>query len=157
MTFKNVENFLLTENIYCGANAAAKFIKERELTGDQIIFIRLRCLDFYIESCQQIVSRLPLENNPPQNFSFLGLTVVKAGHLPSILAVATLSPNVINLDQLQPIDTERLLLKKTSKIYPFSEKVVQFWKQVNYIKVGRGEIMFSLFTNFVFNIISLPH
>jgi hypothetical protein len=51
--FKNPRNNLPLETMYFGANVI-QTISENEFTEEQLNFFRLRCLDFYVESCSQI-------------------------------------------------------------------------------------------------------
>lgn len=144
------------EEIYLGANVQ-KTISEIKLTQDQLQFFRLRCLDFYIEACSQIIQRFSLRNNPIKKFEFLDPAIVKSGTIQSISDVAILFPNIVNNNDLQALDTEWRILRNCKEIETFSNEAVGFWQEVSKMKLGDGTPVFKILTNFVFTILSLPH
>lgn len=137
--------------IYYGANVS-KSLLELNLTNDQIHFFRLRCLDFYVEACRQIVQRFPLKGNIIKLFNFLDPGVVKAGSISSITEVALVFPNLLKESQLQTIDTEWRLLRNTEEIQSFPDEVMSFWREVKKLKLGDGSMMFNVLSSFVFNV-----
>lgn len=154
--FKNPRNYLEIEDIYFGANIL-KYISDHNLSKDQLHFFRLRCLEFYVEACNQIVQRFPLKNNPLSKFIFLDPTIVKSGSIQSIVDVAILFPNIISENLLQKLDTEWRLLRNTTEIQLLPDETILFWQKVKDIQSGDGTPMFTILTNFVFTIFCLPH
>lgn len=154
--FKNPRNFLKLEDIYYGALVNNTILNEN-LNHEQLNLFRVRCLDFYVEACQQIVTRFPLKNNPLKEVTILEAVNVKSGKTNSVISVCRLFPNVIDLKHFQDIDTEWRILRNTEKIKDFPDDVELFWEKISLLKNGEGHPMFPLLSQFVFNILSLPH
>lgn len=154
--YKNPANHQPIEDIYFGANVL-KSLSNHNLTSEQLAFFRLRCLDFYIEACSQILSRFPLQNNPLKYFGFMSPSTIKEGTVTTITDCALLFPNLITEIQLQPLDSEWRLLRNTAEIQNFPDEIIAFWKEVKKLSLGDGTPMFPILTMFVFNILCLPH
>lgn len=154
--FKDPSNYLPIEEVYFGANVS-KSLLEMDLTNDQIIFFRLRCLDFYVEACKQITERFPLKRNIIKFFEFIDPSVVKQGSLASISHIAILFPNILKDDKLQQLDSEWRLLRNTDEIQSFPDEIIMFWNKVKKLEFGDGSAMFETLSNFVFDILTFPH
>ncbi|XP_072381987.1 uncharacterized protein [Diabrotica undecimpunctata] len=159
--FRNSRNYLDLEQIYYGARVQNIFYNHTDLTPEQKHLFQLRCLDFYIESCNQIVKRMPLESNKLKELSNIGPAKVKSGEISSITHMCGLFPGLVlsstssNIPT-QVIDTEWRLLRNTEEIKDLDEDVEQFWKGVTKFKNGDGTPTFSHLTSFIFNLLSLP-
>lgn len=153
--FKNPANYLQIEDIYLGANVQ-KTISEIRLSPDQLQFFWLRCLDFYIEACSQIIRRFSLKNNPIKKFEMLDPAIVKLGTIQSITDVAILFPNIVNSSDLQALDTEWRILRNCKEIESFPNEAVGFWQEVQKMKLGDDSSAFKILSNFTFSILSLP-
>lgn len=91
--------------VYLGADVS-KFLLELNISKEEIQFFRLRCLNFYVEACSQII-RFPLnKNNNLKLFDFADPNVVKEGKINSIAEVVINFPHLVANDDLQAIDFE---------------------------------------------------
>ncbi|CAG9840754.1 unnamed protein product [Diabrotica balteata] len=82
--FINPINYLDLEQIYYGARVQNIFHNHTDLTPEQKHLFQLTCLNFYIESCNQIVKRMPLESNKLKEMSIIDPAKVKSGEISSI-------------------------------------------------------------------------
>lgn len=153
--YKNPEYFLAVEDIYLGGNVM-KTISESTISQDQLNFFRLRCLDFYIEGCSQIIQRFPLKDNILEKLNFVDPVIVKSGSVSSIVPIAVHFPNLIEAENLQKLDNQWRLLRNTEEIHSFPNDVVLFWQEVHRLEMGNGELVFNLLFDFVKWILSLP-
>lgn len=151
--FKNPRNFL----VYYGAAASNTLLSNTDLSSDQVNLFKLKCLDFYVEACKQIISRFPLNNNPLKGLDIIESTNVKNGKIASIIPVIRLFPNIIQNKDFQEIDTEWRVLRNCEQVKIFPDDIEQFWENVNLLKRGDDTQMFPLLSIFVFTILSLPH
>lgn len=156
--FKNPRNFMDIDDVYYGAAASNTLLSSSEnLNSDQVNLFKCRCLDFYIEACKQITTRLPLKNNPIKGLDKIDPKNVKIGKTASIVPVSRLFPNIVHSNDFQEIDTEWRILRNCEQIKTFPDDVELFWDEVSLLKRGDETQMFPLLSNFIFNILSLPH
>lgn len=156
--YKDPRNFLPIEEFYFGANVAKTFLEsDVTLTNEQIHFFRIRCLEFYIESCDQILTRFPLKNNPVKLFNFLDPVTVKSGSISSITDVANIFPNLIEDQHLQTLDNEWRFLRNTDSVKNLSDQIEIFWQKVSQYRLGDNQPMFPILSQFSLNLLCLPH
>ncbi|KAH9360390.1 hypothetical protein HPB48_008384 [Haemaphysalis longicornis] len=105
--YKNLRSFVPLEDMYVGGRAAT-FLSSGDCTAtsEQRRFFRLRCLEFYIESVDQILNRVPFQEETVANLELLDPVIARTGSAPSIAPLAAAFPNVLGLDSLQTLDTE---------------------------------------------------
>lgn len=154
--FKNPRHFLKIEEVYFGVKVA-KTIAEKALSDNQVSFFRLRCLDFYIEACKQIVNRFPLKGNIVKELECMSPSTVKAGNLASLATVAIHFPNMILENELQQLDTEWRTLRNVDDIQNFEDDVEIFWDRVRKLKFGDETPMFPVLSKFMSDLLILPH
>lgn len=70
--------------------------------------------------------------------------------------VATLLPNLINVNNLQKLDKQWRLLKNTAEIQSYPNGVLSFW-QTKKTEIGDSSKMFQTLTTFVFSVMCFPH
>lgn len=158
--FKDPTNFLDINEVYCGAKATSSLMDSKTYpsrTPDHVQYFKLRCRDFYIEACQQIIKRFPLKNNPLKELGVLKPENVKGGQSQSIIPLCTLFPKIVNENDFQQLDTEWRILRNIEEINTFSNDIELFWENVASLRNGNQTIMFPLLTKTVFTILSLPH
>lgn len=156
--FKNPRNFMDIDAVYYGAAASNTLLSSSaNLNSDQVNLFKCRCLDFYIEACKQITTRFPLKNNPIKGLDIIDPKNVKIGKTASIVPVSRLFPNIVHSNDFQEIDTEWRILRNCEQIKTFPDDVELFWNEVSLLKRGDETQMFPLLSNFIFNILSLPH
>ncbi|KAJ8708725.1 hypothetical protein PYW08_010107 [Mythimna loreyi] len=155
--YKNPRNFLLIEDVYYGANAINTLLTDKRLTSEQIHLFQTRCIQFFIEACDQIIQRFPISNNPLKDLGAFSPENVKKGDLSSIVPICRQFPNLIDNNNYQSIDTEWRLLRNTKEIASFSEKTEEFWASIGSMKYGDGTLIFENICSFVFKMLCLPH
>lgn len=156
--FINPRNLMHIDAIYYGAAASNTLLSSSEnLNSDQVNLFKCRCLDFYIEACKQITTRFPLKNNPIKSLDIIDPKNVKIGKTASIVPMTRLFPNIVQSNDFQEIDTEWRILRNCEQIKTFPDDVELFWNEVSLLKRGDETHMFPLLSNFIFNILSLPH
>lgn len=156
INFKDPGNYVPIEEIYFGGNVG-KTISESRLSPEQLHFFRVRCLDFYVEACSQIVQRFPLNNNPLKLLEFLDPEVVKSGSISSLSPVAVKFSNCLERPNIQALDNEWRLLRNTEEVKSLSSDICTFWQEVKKLQQGDEMPMFPTLTDFVFKILCLPH
>lgn len=154
--FRNPQNYLPIENCYFGASVNIT-IANQNISGEQLHFFRLRCIEFYIEACIQVTTRFPLKNNPLKLLNFLDPTEVKRGNIASIADVVALFPHFIETKNIQEVDTQWRMLRNLREVQGFSDELQLFWQEVKKITSGDGLFTFSTLTTFAFDILCLPH
>ncbi|RVE46071.1 hypothetical protein evm_009295 [Chilo suppressalis] len=164
--FENTENHLPLEDIYLGGNVAAFIIINRNsIQTNQIKQLKQKCLQFYIESLNQIKNRFPFEDEHRQrlkNLRFLNPDTLLNSNLkrsvPSIAHLGHMFPGLCPTN-LTEIDRECRTLRNTN--LPFQEgkllKADEFWRHISKIRKGDSSQMFPLLTQFVQNLLTLPH
>lgn len=58
--YENPRNYLPIEHVYFGATGT-KSLSENKLSAEQLHFLRVRCLDFYIEASAQIIQDFKIQ------------------------------------------------------------------------------------------------
>ncbi|KAH6932624.1 hypothetical protein HPB50_008193 [Hyalomma asiaticum] len=108
--FKNRECFVPLEDTYIGGQATA-FLSSRQssITAEQCQLFRLRCLDFYIESVDQMQKRVPFQESVPKHFELLDPAACMNGSAPSIASISKLVAG----NALQDLDNEWRYLRNT--------------------------------------------
>lgn len=156
--FKNPRNFLKIENMYFGASVTRTLpVLGAQISHHEIEFFRLRCLDFYLEGCQQIINRFPLKNNILKEFEFLNPEEVKLGNISSLVNIAALFPNLIKDTDLQSLDTEWRLLRNLKDIKDYENNMETFWLKIKRLKYGDDSPMFPFLGKFITHLLCLPH
>jgi hypothetical protein len=153
--FKTPTNYIVIEEVYFGVKVS-QTIADGNFSAKQLHYFRDRCLQFYVEACSQITKRFPLKDNFLKSLEFLDPEIVKSGSVSSISHVATRFPNLI-VKNVQSLDNEWRLLRNVSEIQALSNDLCTFWQAISKLKLGDESPRFPTLTNFVFNIICLPH
>lgn len=155
--YKNPYNFLKLEDIYVGAeNCAFLSRSDNGITKEQQIFFRIRCLDFLIESVNQINTRFDFTNDVLIKLELINPENVKKGSSTSIIPLALHFPNLVPKEDYQKLDTEWRLLRN-SEIQNFSDNGEEFWVSVLKKKYNDNTPMFGKVSTFAIQLLSLPH
>lgn len=151
--YKNPRNFLELDKMYFGA---AINLSDQDSTILQPV--KLKCLEFYIESINQILSRFPLKNSVLKKLEFLNPDNVMNRKIASISDIFVHFPNLI--EDIQEVDSEWRELRN----FDFADFKTQndsdveiFWGKVSKIKLGNGDSKFPKLATLVFNLLCLPH
>ncbi|CAH2092487.1 unnamed protein product [Euphydryas editha] len=144
--FEKIENHLPLKDIYLGGNVAALIIMNKNtIHPDQIEQFRQKCLEFYIESLNQIKNRFPFEDEHRQrlkNLRFLNPDTLLDSNLkrsvPSIAHLGLMFPGLCPTN-LTELDREWRTRRNTN--LPFQEdrliKANEFWRHISKIKKKR--------------------
>nr|CAI5846293.1 unnamed protein product [Callosobruchus analis] len=152
--YMNPHNFLPIESMYFGA-----YINTSSCSPNILRSIKLKCLEFYIESVKQILTRFPLKNSVLAKLEFIDPKIVINKKIKSIADVANEFPNLL-IGTMQEIDNEWRLTRNLNFIdfdLRENDDVVTFWQKVSKLKMGDGTLKFAKLVAFVFNLLCLPH
>ncbi|CAH1115354.1 unnamed protein product [Psylliodes chrysocephalus] len=138
--YQNPRNFLPIDDMYFGTSIAVSKIDKNILHS-----IKVKCLDFYLESTKQILLRFPLKNSAIEKLKFLDPVCVKSKEKHT---------NLVHPEELQDLDNEWRLLK--NYLLDDIENDVLFWKEIANVKIG-DSLKFPNLTKFVFQVLCLPH
>lgn len=155
--FNNPRNFMDIDVVYYGAAATDRLLSSSDLSPSQVNLFKCRCLAFYVEACQQIITRFPLKNNPIKGLGVIEPTNVKSGKTASIIPVVRLFPNIVQNNDFQQIDTEWRILRNCEQIKTFPDNIELFWDNVSLLKRGDDTQMVPLLSAVIYTILSLPH
>lgn len=159
VNYKDPANFLPLEEIYLGAKIA---IIMSSLSKESAYVLRKRCLDFFIESAYQINKRFNFRDEILVNMNLINPSIILDAKFSSIVPLAKYFPNLIQEDKLQELDNEWRLLRNTDTMRDYITShsdlnIQEFWGKVSKIRRGDDSVMFPTLSNFVFNILCLPH
>lgn len=149
--YKNPGNFLNINDIYFGAS-----INTSQVDNHILHSVKIKCLDFYIESVKQILLRFPLKNSILEKIKFIDPKVVKSKTIFTISHIALLFPNLIEEEEIQDLDNEWRLLRNFP-MEDVSDDVILFWKDIGQVKIGDDSPKFPILVRFVFQLLTLPH
>ncbi|KAB0793694.1 hypothetical protein PPYR_13314 [Photinus pyralis] len=151
--FQNPRNFQNIEEMYFGA------VINSSANSETLLQIKKQCLQFYIESLKQILSRFPLKDSIFSKLDFMDPETVVNRKVKSIADVVSHFSN-LHSHSLQDIDSQWRMLRNIN-FDDFNlcigDDIVSFWRKVSKIKLGTGEQKFGKLIAFVFNLLSLPH
>lgn len=152
LDFKNPRNFLQLDEMYFSAE-----INSSSLEKNRLERVKLNCLNFYIESIQQILTRFPLKDSLFEKMEFMDPETVKSRKIRSIGTISKLFPNLLSVD-IQTIDNEWLALRNFGIDFnTASYDICEFWNYIASIKSpDNSESRFPNLTRFVFNLLTLP-
>jgi len=110
--YKNPHNFLKLEDIYVGAeNCAFLSCPDNKIIKKQEVFFRTRCLDFLIESANQINNRFDFANDVLLKLEMINPENVKKGISASIIPLAIHFPNLLAKEDYQKLEKLEETLK----------------------------------------------
>lgn len=154
INYKDPKNFLPLSEIYLGAHIVASI---HTLEQEQAHLLRTRCLDFFVEACIQINLRFDFNNEILQNMRIINPLDVIEKKFSTIIPLAKNFPNLVNENDLQILDTEYRLLRNTEVEWSVNISTENFWNEVGKKCYADNTPMFNVLTNFVFNMLILPH
>ncbi|CAH2009382.1 unnamed protein product [Acanthoscelides obtectus] len=154
INYRDPGNFLPLEELYLGAK-----IPLLMLDRDSNLTLRKRCLEFFVESAHQICKRFDFNNEVLINMKLIDPATIINEKPPSVIPLAKHFPNLVNENQIQPIDNEWRLLRSNEilKDFPSNINAEEFWAKISKIQYGDDSFMFPLLSTFAFNMLSLPH
>lgn len=150
--FANPRNFLNIDEMYFGASLTNSQIDKNILKS-----VKVRCLDFYIESVKQITSRFPLKNSLIEKMQFFDPEVIKTKKKTFISDVAMSFPNFTSAENYQDLDNEWRMLLNFPLDNVVHDDIEMFWKKIALVKIGDDSLKFPTLVKFVFNVLCLPH
>lgn len=81
--YQNPRNFMAIKKMYFGVHLASSIVDPNIVKA-----VKINCLDFYIESVEYILTRLPLKNSKFENLYFMYPAIVKSKYIGSITPAA---------------------------------------------------------------------
>ncbi|XP_068990425.1 zinc finger BED domain-containing protein 5-like [Neodiprion pinetum] len=158
IVFDNPHNFVVIEEVYLGAKVTASISNgSHGLSLEQLSDFRLRCLQFYIEACKQLVKRFNFQDPNLQVFKELGfLDSTQMRSHNSIAPLASKFPNLVHENALNDLDSEWRELKNLEINVPLAPSI-DYWETVSKLKLGDGSVKFHHLSDFVRNLHCLPH
>lgn len=159
--YKNPRQFVEIEDMYLGAFVTATIKnKSHELTDEELLNFRKNCLNFLIESCQQIYKRFDFKNKSVVILKELVIIspseVLSKKHM-SIAPLAVLFPSLVPNNELNDIDREWRSLRNIDLTGFENLNIEEFWVKISKLKLGDESLLCPTLSRFVFNLFSLPH
>lgn len=154
INFRDPHNYLPLDELYLGAKV---FLSQKNLSNEEKHILRTRCLDFFIESCNQINKRFDFEDEIIKKLASIDPIQVCAGTTSSIIPLAQHFPNLVAESELQNLDNEWRLLRNTEINYEDTSNAEMFWISVSKMCRGDNSPMFPTISRFVLNLLCLPH
>ena len=156
--YRNPSNFVPLHRIYLGAKvSAAVENKSHGLSKPELEAFQKRCLEFLIESVNQIYMRFPFKSLILKNISLIHPRVVMERNTAFIAPLASLVPGIIGHDQLNEVDREWRVLRNTEINVPDSTDIQEFWLIIREMKSGDDTPMFPNLSKLVSGLLCLPH
>ncbi|KYN29921.1 hypothetical protein ALC57_00622 [Trachymyrmex cornetzi] len=157
--YRNPRNFAPIDNLYLGPKVNGQLHRlelDEKITAQEKQDIKLRCLDFYIESAHQIYLRFPFNAPHIQALKYLAfLDPKKMDSIISLGPVATYFENILLKVDLNELDREYRLLRNSN--VNKNQEILEFWREVGNLKKGDNTRAFPVITQFAFDILCLPH
>lgn len=161
INFRNPRNYLSLEQMYLGATISVSLNNTSvDLDATQIKDFQKRCLEFYIEACQQIIKRFKLNDensNIIKKLSVLDPVQVLNGQTCSIVELVLHFPNLVKQEDLNAIDNEWRQLRNFTFSFEPPKSAEKFWVMIKNLKCGDDTKKFPLLSNFALNLLCLPH
>ncbi|KAI4469528.1 hat family dimerization domaincontaining protein-related [Holotrichia oblita] len=159
--YRDPKNFVPIEDIYLGAQITGSIAsKNHQLSDQDLLHFRQRCLDFFIEGCAQIYKRFDVSSISGKILK--ELEVISTEHVVSrnynsIAPLAIHSPNIVPPNKLNDLDREWRQLRNI-KTEDFKDlDISEFWTEASRIKCADEANMFPTLSSFVLSIMCLPH
>lgn len=148
----NKNKYLPTKDIYIGTKTEI-YLKEKDFSEEEIINIKTNVLNFYLELAEQIKSRFDFKNYDLKN-----LCIIQ----PQQVLSQPIMPLLLSFSHLIKCDIELLSLQwkqiQLSKIeFNPEDDLNDYWIKISKIKNAAGEYCFKDLTNFIFDLLILPH
>lgn len=157
----NKENYLPDRDIFIGINAE-KFLSEKlnsgEIFDSDQIKIKTTIRSFYIEFLNQLRLRFDFQSDDVKILSLITPQKVLSDDELSIMPLLSNFSYLVESNK-EEICTQWKLLRLQLQNYGFKGNIDinDFWEKVSCIKNGLDEYSFEDLSNFVFNLMTLPH
>jgi len=159
--YKNPHNFVPLQNLDLGIEIENYLEKHSDIPLAEIEKFKLRCVDFLIESLDQIFQRFSFDRIDLQEMRTLIPTNIIYDSSSSIIPLAKQFSHVINNVQLPHLQKEwRVLRAEIANNMQIYEKITDyenFWKIISTFKAADDTPLFPLLTKLVHFINVLPH
>lgn len=138
--FENPAKFLKLEEVYLGAKVQCSLVKEHSLPAQHVKGFHLRCVDFYIESVQQINSRFSFKDE-----ALRLLEVLNPSNLMDLAPFVPCLPNIVGSKNQQALDSEWRQFRNIDHEAPEAVDHKKFWKTSLKTKHGDDSLAFLHF------------
>lgn len=156
--FRDKNNFLEFDQIYLGIYVK-NLILNPKLSKSEIHNIINNCANFYIEMLTQIRKRFDFEINF-KSLSSINPNIIMNKRINTIFDILKEFPNFIDENDKQALDSEYRALQFLEFEHIFEKTEVSlcnFWQTISEIKQGDSTKAFPVLTEFVKQIMVLPH
>jgi len=157
--YRNPQHFMDINSIYLGGDVTVALSTNcnNSLNKEDVQTFRLKCLNFYIECCHQLFKRFPF--NKEQMKALKMLSFLEPKNIPNIQSIALAAsnfPKCLNSMSVNDLDREYRMLRNMES-FKFEGNFVPFWTEVFSLKNNDQTEYFPTLSNFVKNILCLPH
>lgn len=131
--FENPHNFVPLDDIYHGPKVAVALSeKSGGLTALDLKDFRTRCLQFYIETCSQIINRFNLRSESSKIFKDLSiLDPSQMSKFKSVVPIATKFPNLVSENDFNTLDAEWRELRNIEVDIDSEKPSIEYWNSVS--------------------------
>lgn len=147
--------YLQAKNIFIGSSAE-NFLESDKFTDSQRITIKTNILNFYVEFLKQIQQRFDFGRTDLKNLCIITPNKVLSDTETSIMPLVSNFSHLIKCDIDIILTQWKLLRLLNSNLKPDMDVCV-FWEKVSLYKNGMDEKCFQELTDFVYDLLSLPH
>uniref|UniRef100_A0A8D8SK92 Uncharacterized protein n=1 Tax=Cacopsylla melanoneura TaxID=428564 RepID=A0A8D8SK92_9HEMI len=146
------------DEIYFGTDVTCLKLQLDPIFYNDIQDFQIRCLNFYVEFCKQLLKRVDFSDPVLNNLLMLNPPKCKSEFYPSFVPLAKLFPNLADEKTYEQLDREWRLVKYCSTLKPDLE-FMTFWNQVFEMRYGVADARLKcpLLTKFVKAMCCLPH
>lgn len=116
-------NFVNIKDMYLGVKVSNQ-LEHVDIAPEAEHYFRLKCLDFLIESAEQIKKRFPFDDRTFEKLRVLNPDIVKTKEVKSIAPLLDRFKNIVEDSAVQEIDTQWRLLRNTDEVISSGEKDV---------------------------------
>lgn len=152
--YRNPKNYMSLDKIYCGPKVVLA-LQGNNLSNEEKKHFRLKCLDFYISSANEIYKRFPFNSFEMSILKLLSfLNPDKVNSTETLVNLYVKMPHLIS--DINVLDREwRSIINLLFK--PKTTDVVNYWKTICERKKGDDSLAYPEMNKLVSYLLTLPH
>lgn len=150
--------FLRIDQVYFAIDVIALKQEIDPIFYNDIQDFQVRCLNFYIVFCEQLLKKIDFTDPILQNLVMLSPQRCKSDYFPSIIPLAKYFPNLGNDNMFEQLDREWRLVKSSSTMSSDLE-LIAFWNKVfdQKYELAKAKPKHPQLIKFVKAMLCLPH